>query len=61
MVTPHVTEILPPWISAQARERRALDVNQANQRDLVIASLLLRPDGRRGSENGDTPLSGSAR
>ena len=38
MVTPHVTEILPPW-RAERPTRRRPNAGTATQRDLVVASL----------------------
>jgi hypothetical protein len=40
MVTPHVTEILPPWMRNRAAGRSTLGMRTATQRDLVLASLL---------------------
>lgn len=39
MVTPQVTEILPPWMAARRASRPELDVDRASQRELVAASL----------------------
>jgi hypothetical protein len=39
MLTPTVTEILPPWMAARLAGRPALDVAHATQRELVQASL----------------------
>jgi hypothetical protein len=39
MVTPVVTEILPPW-RRETTSRLPRDAAQATQRDLVVASLL---------------------
>ena len=46
MVTPIVTEILPPWQSARFTSRPVVNAGKVRQRDLVIASLVA--EGGRG-------------
>jgi hypothetical protein len=46
MLTPHVTEILPPWRTARSSSRIASNPATVAQRDLVIASLIA--EGGRG-------------
>jgi hypothetical protein len=46
MVTPIVTEILPPWQSARLTSRPVANAGNVRQRDLVIASLVA--EGGRG-------------
>jgi hypothetical protein len=45
MVTPHVTEILPPWRIARSARGTARNRATGIQPDLVIASVMA--DGRR--------------
>ena len=40
MVTPLVTETLPPWATAAIKPRPPVSAGKVHQRDLVIASLV---------------------